>query len=379
MCMNIKLLLLLFVVTLFSCANKNNSQQQVGNAATEVVSSSQANNKTETESSSGNWEKLIMKELRDAKGQLVLQMPFPSTWKIMEQHAQGEPTITGPNGVKVTDYPAQSFMYTNDPQLQQVYYQSGQQLRFFPNVEQLIQQDLTPWCNNRGLEYVKHYEIPEVTRIDKWYNDQLFKAVPMQTEVKAIGTEWKKTDGTPFFLLIRLFVSNSATMQTWYYMASSLEAESQYFEQARKQLVFSLANTRYALQPIMDYNRMEAEKAGRSWAAHNQRMAQNQAAFEASQRAFVNRSNAVNDAIMSNWKQQNASNDKQHEQFIDVIREETNVVNTGNGQQYKVNSHYNNYWMNSNGEYISTNQSDYNPNLDENMNKEKWEELKKID
>jgi hypothetical protein len=377
--MHIKLLLLLFAVMLFSCANKSNSQQQESSETTEVVSSGHASNKTETQSGAGNWEKLIMKELRDAKGQLVLEMPFPSSWEMPEQHAQGEPTITGPKGVKVIDYPAQSFIYTNDPQLQNVYYQSGQQLRYFPGVNEIIQQDLTPWCNNRGLEYVKHYEIPEVSRIDKWYNDQLYKAVPMQTQVKAIGTEWKKADGTPFFLLIRLFVSNSATMQTWYYMASSLEAESQYFEQARKQLILSLANTRYALQPIMDYNRVEAEKAGRSWAAHNQRMAQSQAVFEASQRAFVNKSNAINDAIMGNWKQQNASSDKQHGQFIDAIREENNAVNTSSGQQYKVNSHYSNYWMNSNGEYISTNQTDYNPNLDENMNNLKWEELKKID
>ena len=35
--------------------------------------------------------------------------------------------------------------------------------------------------------------------------------------------------------------------------------------------------------------------------------------------------------------------------------------------------------MNSNGEHISTNQSTYNPNLDENMNGVQWQELQKVD
>ena len=194
----------------------------------------------------------------------------------------------------------------------------------------------------------------------------------------AIGTEWKDANGNPFFLLLHINVSNTAEMQNWYYMANSVEAEPGYFEQARKQYIFSLANTHYPLEPIMAYNEREAQKAGISWAAHNQRMAQNQANFEASQRAHVNRTNAINDAIMSGWRERNAASDRQQEQFIDVITERTNVIDPTTGQKYKVSSGYNHYWMNSNGEYISTNQFSYNPNQDDNLNGVKWQELNEV-
>lgn len=106
-------------------------------------------------------------------------------------------------------------------------------------------------------------------------------------------------------------------------------------------------------------------------------MAQNQANFEASQRAFVNNSNAINDAIMSGWRERNASGDRQQEKTIDGIYERTNVQDAETGQQYKVAAGANQYWMNNNGEYISTELQNYDPNLDENMNGQKWKELKK--
>ena len=107
-------------------------------------------------------------------------------------------------------------------------------------------------------------------------------------------------------------------------------------------------------------------------------MAANQAAFEAQQIAHVNKSNAINDAIMGNWKANNAASDKNQEQFVDYIYENENVQNTETGKTYKVQQGANQYWMNNDGEYIGTKSNTYNPNQDENMNEKKWQELKKI-
>ncbi|MEZ5054280.1 MAG: hypothetical protein R2807_05875 [Chitinophagales bacterium] len=158
-----------------------------------------------------------------------------------------------------------------------------------------------------------------------------------------------------------------------------LEADADVFEKAKKQFVFALENMRYNLEPIMAYNKEEAQRIGKSWKEFNARMAANQAAFEAHQIAHVNKSNAINDAIMSNWKQSNAASDKRQEQFVDYIYENEKVQNTETGQTYKVQQGYNQYWMNNNGEYIGTKSNTYNPNLDENMNEQKWQELKKVD
>jgi len=328
---------------------------------------------------SNQWERLVMIPFKDDKGRVIVSMPFPSSWTFQQKGQPGEPHITGPKGIKVVDYPFQSFIYSQDPQLQQIYSQNGQQMRPMPNsIDAFIQQDFIPWGNQNGLQFVRHYEIPEIAKIDNWYDDQLFKVSQPQKKITAIGTEWKKKNGDPFFLLIRLNATQTGGTLLWGYFCSSLESQKDYYELAKKQLIFGIANAYYNPEPIMEYNRIEMQKVNQSWAAFNKRMAENQAAFQAQQRDFVNRSNAVNDAIMSNWKEQSNANEIAHERFVDAITERTNTVNTSTGTQQKVESGYNQYWMNSDGKYISTNSHTYDPNLDENLNNQTWDKLQEI-
>lgn len=382
-------LIIALTVLLISCNNSSPKQVNGNNeevtAVNKLANTQAGNNRTNGEpempqqnnNGAGNWERLVMVQYKDNKGQLLAEAPYPASWKMMQRRQQSDPSMVGPHNIKVTEYPIHNFMYTNDPQLQQVYYQTGTKLRAMPGVEQVIKQDIEPQGDQQGLQLIKYYEIPEVSKIDKWYSDQLYKAVPGNSEVKAIGTDWKTADGTPYFLLVRINVSTTFNTQSWYYMNTGLLADKDYFEQAKKQLIFGLANTRYALEPIMAYNQSEAQKAGQSWAAFNQRMAQNQANFEAQQREHINRTEAINNAIMSGYRERDAASDRQQERTIDAIYERENTVNTTTGQKYKVEGYHNQYWMNSNGDYISSDRYDYNPNLDDNMNNQKWEELKK--
>ena len=365
----------LLISIIASCSNGNSSGQET-DEETETSTTSQATDKNSS-SKNSNWEKLVAVENRDANGNLVSTIPLPSNWKIHNIRQKGDPTFTGPDGIVVKDYPIQMFNYPFDQNTQYLYSQSGQQVRDFPGVEQVIQQDLIPVCRNQGLSFIKYYELPDVSRIEKWYSDQLYQAVPNDKKTFAIGTDWQTADGNPYFLIVHFSISTTEQLRMWSYFVSSLEADKDVFEKAKKQLLFSISNVRYELEPIMAYNRSEAEKAGRSWAQFNARMAQNQANFEASQRAHINKTNAINDAIMSGWRERNAASDRMQEQRIDGIYERTNVVDES-GQKYKVESGYNQYWMNNDGEYISTDKVDYNPNLDDNMNDQKWQELKEI-
>lgn len=327
------------------------------------------------EQPSGYWEKLTMQPFMNAQGMVFVELPLPSTWKVMRNPPQGEPTITGPNGTKVFDFPLRNFTHINDPNLLRSYQMSGQPLRRMPGIAALIQQDLVPFFENMGLRLLRHYEIPELTKIDQWYNDQLFKAVPGTNKCTAIGSNWENAAGEPHFLVTHLMVGDTAQMHLWYYWSSGLQAEKAHFPTAKKQLVFSLANARYNPQQITAFNQSEAQKAGKSWAEFNRRMAANQATFEAQQRAHVNRSNAINDAIMSGWRERNAASDKAHGRFIDTINEKTNVVDPTTGQGYKVDSGSNHYWMNSDGKYISSDKPAYDPNLDETFNRQNWQKL----
>jgi hypothetical protein len=338
--------------------------------------SNAAPSEAEARASGGQWQKLSMIAVRDNRGRIVAEAPYPAGWELKTMARAGEPSITGPNGVVITDQPGATHIYVTDPRTAQLYHQTGQALRRWPGAEQLVMQDFVPAVAPQGWKLKNWYEVPEVATIDQWYNDQLYKAVPMQNEVIAIGTEWEGADGSPAFMITHVTVSTSATMQNWSHYSSVLKADREHFEMARKQYLFSLANTRYALEPIAEYNRMEAEKAGRSWAEHNARMARNQAAFEARQRDFVNRSNAINDSIMAGWRSRDAASDRQQAGTIDSIREEENSF-SASGDQHKTSIHYNNYWLSSDGRYLSTNQNDYDPNRDDGLNSQSWEKLRK--
>ncbi len=368
--MRIHYLLITIVIILTSC-NNNSKTTNTDGTTTDSLGNKIISEKGKEQSNSF-WEKLVMIEISDGKGGVAATIPMLSSWKFINGG------IAGPNGIKITDFRGGNYMVNYDQSMQQIYNQSGQQMRELPSIDQLIQEDFIPWANNRGLQFVKSYEIPEVGKIDKWYSDQLYKAMPSRSDVKAYGIDWKTNDGKPYFVIVHVNASNTQNMQNWYYFYSGLEADPEYFETAKKQYIFSLANTRYNLEPIAAYNKAEMQRIGQNWAAFNQRMAQNQSTFEANQRAFVNKSDAINDAIMSGWKASNASSDKQQEQRIDGIYERTNVQNTETGQTYKVQEGSNQYWMNNNEEYIGTQLQGYNPNSDENMNEQKWQELQRM-
>jgi hypothetical protein len=373
--MRLNYLFLSLAFSLMSCNTSEAKKSENGLMATAGTppGGTPTNSTTKTApKSNGFWEKLVMHEVKDNNGVVTATVPMPATWKIVKGG------ITGPHGIKVTDFPFRSFMINYNPSLAYGYAASGQKMRELPDIETLIQQDFVPVGAKNGLTYIKSYELPEVSKIDKWYSDQLFKAMPSVSTVKAYGTEWRYANGNPYFLVIHLNSSKDASMHQWFYVSSGLDAEPAYFETAKKQFIFALANIRFNIEPIMAYNQAEAQRCGQSWAAFNKKMAANQAAFEANQIAHINKSNAINNAIMSNYQANDIASDKKQQQTIDGIYEQTNVQNTETGKTYKVQEGANQYWMNSNGEYIATKLQDYNPNLDDNMNEVNWQELKKV-
>lgn len=73
-----------------------------------------------------------MQPFLDAQGMMIVEMPFPPTWKVARAAGPGEPKITGPHGIQVFDFPGLNFLHTHDPRMRQVYAASGQPLRPVP-------------------------------------------------------------------------------------------------------------------------------------------------------------------------------------------------------------------------------------------------------
>ncbi len=112
------------------------SGEQVHDAAVSVNGSVDGSSSAAAEgdvlASKKGWQKLNMVAIGDNRGRVIAETPYPAGWELNSSGRQGEPSITGPNNVRVTDQAATSYVYVSDPYQQQLYAQTGQPVRQWP-------------------------------------------------------------------------------------------------------------------------------------------------------------------------------------------------------------------------------------------------------
>jgi len=325
-------------------------------------------------SNTGN-NNLTMHPVMDQKtGMVMYQMPLPASWGISPTASGDEPSIVGPGGVKVFYRNGGSYSYSNDPNTQRSYQQTGQQMRAPLEIGAYIQQDLVPGMAKNGHKLIKQAPLPQIAARNKAYSGKLFKAMPSQEHNFAMGTEWLNNEGEHLFMIVNMTIYQGQNDGYWYASLQALTAEKSTYENAKMALINGLVNTQDNPQQIAAYNASEQQKANQSWSQHNSRMQQNQAAFDQQQATHRSTWDAVNNASMNAYNDRSASQDRMQHQTINSIYEENTVTNSTNGQQYQVDAGSDQYWMNSSGEYIPSNDATYNPNTDPNVNNQTWEE-----
>lgn len=305
----------------------------------------------------------------------IARVPLPAQWKLDTEHAPGEPSVVGPDGIKGYDTPFKAFSFPLDALSRQVYRQSRQKKRRFKSMEKVIEQDFVPDGTKQGKRLVRTYEIPELAEVDERYNSQLYEALPSRKRFMAVATEWEDEQGEPSLILIRLRVSEGQGTQFWSYFSHRLEAPRAAYEKAKADLLYAVLNTEHNLAFIAASNQKEKVKSEAFWRNHRRSMNANQRNFEAQQRAVVEANNATNDAIMKGWRDRNEASDRMHGKAIDSIRDEQNMRDPSTGQTYKVESGSDQYWKNDQGEYIKSDDRFYNPNRDPNVNNQDWAEM----
>jgi hypothetical protein len=333
---------------------------------------------TENRTSVNNGDKLEYKIIMDTKRNMPMaRLPLPSTWRMVTN----DPTVLleAPGGIKVGNLRNSMFIATNDPYMQQAYAQSGAQLRVNPGLMTAFDQDFVPQLRQNGYTVTAKYPLPKMVASDKNYFSKLYKSAPTQNKYEAIAVELKNSNNQSVLFVVRSFDSYAQGMSMWGYYGYALEAPSATFEEAKNHFLFGIQNIEYNPQQIAMYNREEQQKSNASWATHNQKMAANQRNFEAQQAAFRNSNDAINKSMMDTWRNSNAASDRMQEKTVDGIWEQKNMTNSTTGETYKVEDGYNNYWMNSDGEYISTNDNFYNPNTDNSVNNVNWEQMDATD
>jgi hypothetical protein len=314
--------------------------------------------------------KLITHKLLDDKFLEMASLPLPDNWIVNH----GKAFMSGPGNVHVYMFPLKTFMYSNDAMMQQLSAQSGNTMRPFVSIEKVIQQDLVPVAQKEGAKLVKQYDAPQIAASDKSFSDLLYKVGPMRQVFHAKVTEWTDKKGNPYMIVVHVNATDLGNMVSWTYFSHALDAPKERYEESKKIVLNALANVRYNAQYVQAYNQNEMAKERAGWAAHNQRMQANKEAFEAQQRAFREKNDAINSAISSSYAERDAASDRMHNRFLNYIKDENTVRNPADGKRHQVQTGAHQYWMNGNGQYVPSNDPNYDPNRDPALNPQTWNE-----
>ena len=365
-----KFTILLLLLPCIGCFQSNDAKPESDSDA--VVGESNTNDDRIQPNEEITDTKIVAHEMIDNKKQLMAVMPLPANWKL--NNGGGNTVVAGPNGINVYAMPMRSFIYSNDPYFQQSAAQTGNKMRQFVPIETLVQQELMPIAKKEGSRFVRQYSVPDIAATDKSFSDMLFKTGPMDQRYFATVTEWIDKNGNPYMIVLHQNGTFMDSMVTWSYYGHILEAPKSGYESAKKIFLAGLAGTKYNPRYVDAYNQQESQKAGASWAAHNNRMQQNQRNFDTWQQNHANKTAAINDASMAAHNSRSQASDRNHNRFLNYIKDENTVTQTGTGQKYQVESGANQYWMNSDGQYVKSNDPNYNPNRDPAYNTTEWQE-----
>ncbi|MCB0794385.1 MAG: hypothetical protein KDB88_06580 [Flavobacteriales bacterium] len=300
-------------------------------------------------------------------GMPMASMEMPGDWKLHQQ-GNGAWTMTGPGGVQVNNSGFTMFMIAADPGYNQMMQQNGQRVRNWIPVDQVLQQDIQPMMQQQGYTFVAQENAPTVAMASKRAIDPLYSVMPTQKDAQANVSEWNGPGNKKTLVITQQNTFSSQDMVNWGYFCTVLEADADRFATAKADLLHALTSVKYNPQYFAAYNAEEQQKSQQSWAQHNARMRSNQAAFDAQQAQFRANSNAVNDAIMGTWRSQNESSDRGQAAWVDAMREEQNAVDPYTGEQFKIESGSNQYWMNQYGDYYGTDDVLNDPNIGNTTN-----------
>ena len=305
-------------------------------------------------------------------------MPIPSTWK-RSNNTKENVFFEGPGNVKIYNDVSNSFFYSNNAQRNQYAQQGGSQVKQVKSLERFIVEDFKPMAEQQGSRFIRQYPLPQLAKFDKQLDSYLFKATPENKQYQCMVTEWSDSNGKKSIVIFRYFITQYTAIggMEWGYRISGMDASSGAYEEAKKSFINSIMNFQINPQWVQANNQYYQRMAQQQNAGHASRMGQIKAFGEANTRRHNSRM-AASDARHNAYMSGQASSDASQAAYVDGIWERQNMTDS-NGTQYKVDGYDNNVWKNQNNEYIGTDNTNWNPNIDNSTNGDNWEQLQYTD
>ena len=289
-------------------------------------------------------------DVRDPESGMVSeQYLLPAAWTVS---AQG---WKHPNGATVHGGPNQNHLLPQAP---------------YRDLQQLIQQEIIPELRRSGMQVEGTENLPQLARREDQRLSYTWQQYPMQVTNQAAGISFSQ--GTTRGMLIVYFAVGRGQMGGYVgYWSHVLRAPAGVFAQAKADVLYALAHSRQPEAFIAYFNQKSKNRAYGSAARHQAKMQQREQAFAAHQRSQSTLSE-IGDIYHKTYQNTSAMRDAGQQKTIDMIREETPRTNPYTGQTNRVSQNYRYYFVNPQGQWIGTNNANYDPNLDPNYNQQSW-------
>ena len=300
-------------------------------------------------------------ELSRETGQPLLYIPYPASWKINAQPSAGQKPITGPNGLSIGEFPAQAFIYTNDPYTNQMYQSYGQNVMAPIGIENVMSQQLMPMAQADGMTLISQYPLPGIAANNAAFANRIAVS-GTQTIEHVIGSDWTDREGKKVFLVIHYGESRSSTLISWNYVIGMLQVQPSDFEKAKSQYIFALSNKIFNENELNAFNARLANQRK----VDNDNYQQNQAIIKKGQADRAKINTETNEYIRNLNKASDEyrqhSNDVVQEQMGNHLNDVNVVVSPYDGKEYQVETGAKVYWINNEGKYYQTDDLFFDPN-----------------
>ncbi len=321
-------------------------------------------------------------------GMVVYSKQYPSDWKVVSmasyKYDKALPgfsyQIQGPGGIKAFNSMHEAYTYFDNQELNRTMGAYGMQIRPIPQISALMRREFFPKMQSQGFKY-----LGEEMATDKkqFIIQKLRKQGLSNVDLEVLTTKWTNDKGQKALVdlaLIKFYSPDpyGGQMTSWVYGADYLVADSGHLDTAYGALNTALRSEAENPEWARYKNLLMQRRQQQSAVDHQRRMQASQAQFQSHQQYMKGQyaaSDARHNAYMQRLRGTDGS-DAGHQGFINNIRDEE-TVNHPNGQQYQVEGYAKNYWMDSEGNYIKSDDLFYSPNGDINLNNKEWTKLER--
>ena len=310
-------------------------------------------------------------------GLVVCQKEYPSDWDIVTKPIynldKDFPTflylMQNNKGMKAFNTPIQQFVSFQNPQYAQMMQNYGvDNVRLLMSPEAFVAYEIKPMMEQNGFKFLSQRQFPKILAL---LDEQKRKYGMTNIDFNLYCTEWINKDNVKALVSFNQMVLNydssvtmNESMKIWNYQMGYFFAPTDIYETDLKITIQAdldrIEGQNWQKYQIQVNNFRQQQKN----IEHQRTMRDGALASDESHRRFI-------DNIRGTSTSTSYASNSSHSNFIDMIREEQNV--SLEGKTFKVEAGAENYWMNSDGKYIKSNNQFYDPNRDGLYDNQRWD------